>query len=235
MVAGNFDAARAELEESAARCWQVEDHLGRGMSLRDLGILAFHHGDDDRAAELFRESLELLRPIGHRTNVAWTLLATARLARRQRDPDRARAEFQEALGLFREDGKKHNNLGVLSSLGVLERSLGKFSVADRYFRDVLTQLKRSGWTHLYPDNLYPLATLLLQSGSYRSGVRLAAAVPENERDATNQLREDTADDAAAVQMVRVALGDASFAAEWAVGRAMTLDAAVEYALSDDAR
>ena len=175
-----------------------------------------------------------MRVVGHRSNVAWTLWGIAALARQQKDPARARAAHQEALSLLREDGGKREWVGTILDLSDLERSLGNFDQAKVYLTYGLQLLKRRGWTQSYGYSLRRLATLLLESGSYVRGVRLAATVSLDALVPIYyvNLSEDLANHEAAIQTARVSLGEEAFAAAWDEGLAMTLDGALAEALSE---
>jgi tetratricopeptide (TPR) repeat protein len=237
LTSGNNSSVRAILEESVAVCREAGDALGVGMGLRDLGHFARIAGDTDRAAVLYRESLAVVRAVGHRSNIAWTLVGIADLSRLQKDPDRARAGYEESLTLFRQDGSNRQALGVMLDLSELERSLGNFDEAEAYLKDGLAEHKQRGWIQDSGHYLYRLATLLLQTGSYERGARLAAAVSPTAIAPSIYLNlaEDLADHEAAIRAARAALGDEVFAAAWAEGQAMTLDEAITYALEEDGR
>jgi tetratricopeptide (TPR) repeat protein len=224
------------LEESVAMCRQSGDTLGVGMSLRDLGHAALAVGEPDRAAVHLRESLALVKAVGHRSNMAWTLWGIAELARKQKDLERARVRYEESLTLLRQDGNKRQPAGTMLELSELGRLLGNFDKARAYLRAVLLEFKRRGWTHNYRHPLDRLAKLLLQSGSYVPGVRLAATVSLAVLVPSYyvNLSEDLADHEAATQAARTTLGAEAFAAAWTEGLAMTLEQAIAYALEDDA-
>ncbi len=115
-VAGQFDAARVELNEQLAVCKRLGDDLLLGFALIFLGIVELGTGNGQRSLECTREALELYRQKGDRVGLAlaWSNIAPAYLVLGQIDDVREAA--REALSYARDT---HNSRLIVIALEYL--------------------------------------------------------------------------------------------------------------------
>jgi hypothetical protein len=111
---------------------------------------------------------------------------------------------------------------------------GSFREARAILTDLLVQSREYGVRAVVAQHLCSLGVLAVAEGQHAVGARLlgAGAVvnPLFSSIHCPGVRVDAAD---SVVRARSALGEEAFARAWAEGQAMTLEQAVEYALSDD--
>jgi non-specific serine/threonine protein kinase len=88
-VQGDATRATASLEEALRRQRALGFTWGLGLTLAILGHVARDRGDQDRAMDLYRESLELARDHGDKRFLAEALFGVASLAVDWRQPERA--------------------------------------------------------------------------------------------------------------------------------------------------
>lgn len=228
---GDYERASALHEESLALRRELGDKVNMGSSLLSLGTVALNLGDYERARELFEESLALRREIGDKVNIAASLGNLGIVAYYQGDYERAVALLQESLELWRKLGAEPGLATALNVLGRVIHAQGDEVHADELFQQSLSLYAKLGERRGLAWSLEGLA-------------RVAAAKDRPERAArlfgtAEMLREtigdplpprDREDYDRGVRAARARLGDQRFAAEWARGRAMTIQEAIEEAV-----
>jgi tetratricopeptide (TPR) repeat protein len=88
-LAGDYETARTQAEESVHLHRMLGDAFGLVDALGELGRAALELGDLEVARSSFLETLDALAPIGYRTAVAITLEYIAELESRLGHPERA--------------------------------------------------------------------------------------------------------------------------------------------------
>jgi non-specific serine/threonine protein kinase len=150
----------------------------------------------------------------------------ARIACDAGDWPAARRHYEEALALKWGAGDRRGAAHVLSELGALALQQGDVRRAGAHFREGLALFRAVGDPPGAASCLFGLARVAAASGQAARAARiLGAAVPHLAPFATNLHLP--------VAAVRSALGEASFAAAWAEGQALSLEAAVADALAPD--
>lgn len=96
---GEFDKARADLEDALAIAQATHDEIAEWQSLMDLGF-AWLARDYANAGEYFEKALELARASHDDLRVAHTLNRVGNWYLNNEDPQRALAYHQEALSMF---------------------------------------------------------------------------------------------------------------------------------------
>jgi predicted ATPase/DNA-binding SARP family transcriptional activator len=200
-----FERARALAEESLWIAREAGDLQLTVAPLCNLGMLSMIEGDFPKALAYYKESIDIAQKMEY-----WRMVATASgwmgaLARYQRDLETARARYRESLRIDQALGSSIELQGWLTGLGCVEIMSGE------------------------------TAGLRGEAGhaGFRRGTRLLGAA-EVVREATIRAIwvADRPDHERCVAAAREALGEAAFTAAWAEGRAMSLDAAVDYALGE---
>jgi tetratricopeptide (TPR) repeat protein len=206
----------------------VGDDAWAGATYRDLGNAAVGIGDYARAANYYTKSLTLLRPLGERRNIGFTLYALGHLARLEGDSRRARIRLEEFLDLARETGNASTVAWALLELAKLNRADGQFDVADARLKASLPALMRSGNARLIADAILTFETVLLVCRRYERGVRLAGVIDRLASPVWHRVPADEEAVASGLAAARAALGEEEFERAWTAGHAMTLEQAVAY-------
>jgi tetratricopeptide (TPR) repeat protein len=201
---GDYEGMRSLVEESLRIARAVGDRRLTGMPLGGLGILHMLQGDYPKALAYYEESLAVGQEVGDPRAVAATNGLMGVLARYQRDLVTARARYAESLRIAHALGDRMRLQDALTGLGCVEIMSGETSGQ--------TEEAAARWLC--------------------RGTRLLGAV-EALRAATGRViwAHDRADYERCVAVARAGLGEAAFAAAWAEGRALSLEAAVAYALA----
>jgi predicted ATPase/DNA-binding XRE family transcriptional regulator len=134
---GDYDAARALMEESLAISRKWGDRRGIATSLNDLGVVADSQGDLARAAMLYDAAQVLFREIGDAWGTALVLGNTGYLARERGANRDAAALHAESLSLFRQAGDGWNIAFTLNNLGEVLADRGEYAEAEGLFEESL--------------------------------------------------------------------------------------------------
>jgi predicted ATPase/class 3 adenylate cyclase/Tfp pilus assembly protein PilF len=239
---GDDASGRALYEESLALRREVGDKQGIAVALSNLGNALQSQGDYPAARSLLEESLALRREIGDKRGIAISLNNLGEVAQLQEDYPVARTLLEEGLTLVRELGDRQGTAYLLNSLGRLSRQEGDYPAASSLFRQSLALRHEIGDRRGIATSLMGLASILLQNSAtaqvaghtgYERGIKLLAAassllesigaVP----DRGDRLLYDRT-----IASARTYLSEEQFDALWQAGRAMHIEQAVSYALSE---
>jgi hypothetical protein len=212
----------------------VEEALAIATERADAEIATYAHvgkavltllqGQPAAAESTLQQGLPLARTCGDAPplyNLLWALAETARLTG---DDSRAERLLREALALVQAHGDTSGTGYVLFSLGHLLLERGEIGGAARLFLVSLAVRAPAGDALSVTHCLDALASVAIVAGAHARAARLFAAAAN--------LRQTigggppplwVAAHERGIAAVRSALGEASFAAEWAAGSLLTLD------------
>lgn len=223
------------LEESLTQARRLGDRSTIAQALRGLGASAYRQGNLERARQLLRESLAEQEEAGNRPMTLEVLVELGQVALAQGDLERAMEIVDEALAGSRSLGSE---AGIVSSTralrlaGQVARAQGQIEQARALLRESLAYA-RDRDVYLAVEVVESLASVLAAGGAGDIAARLwgaASAVREAQSWPLPPVaRRDYDRDVAAA---RVQFGEATFAAAWAEGCAMTLEQAVAYELRE---
>jgi transcriptional regulator with XRE-family HTH domain len=215
-VGGGFTLAAAE-----AVC--EDDLLGVLVQLVDLSLVTLR----EQAGAARYHVLETLRQYG------WGLADLGGITSSSGDVARGRALLEESLALLRETGDIPGIGWALAYLGYVVGSTGGARRAIAILRESLLLFQELGHRPRAARCLCFLGIVAMHQGDNVRGIRLIGAAEGINLylRATLSLDQRTVCEAT-LAAARAALGDDAFARDWAVGQAMTLEQAVEQAMTD---
>jgi predicted ATPase len=228
--AGRFERGRELIEEAIPALRAADDDRWVLSAMNHLGSAYLGSGETARARELFEETLSLARAAGNDLVIEIVTSNLGFLALIEGRYDDAQTFLDEAYDRARRLGRPGGTALVLENLALLALSRDDVAAARRYLRECLEL-----YAPLHSDaGLFEsllLAAVVLGRDEPRRGIRLhsagrALAAERGYELSAPELR--LADDALAG--VRAEVGDAAFADEWALGRQLSRDAALELAL-----
>jgi len=197
----------------------------------NLGLVAQNRQDLERALRCFRESQLLYEQAGDLRGIAVSLGGRARLARQQGRDHEAMPLFQQTLQLFRELGDDRSLANSLANLGHTALALGDPKQAIEYFRQSLELRQALGNTLAIAECLEGFAAAASAGGRPRRAARLfGAAEALRETTGAPLPTADRAEHEQLVGRIRRRLGQQTFNAEWALGRATGPEEAARLAL-----
>jgi predicted ATPase/DNA-binding SARP family transcriptional activator len=230
---GDYVSARSLHQESLEIRRELGDRQGIAQSLGNLGIVAHEQGDYDSARSLLEASLEIFREMGDRHGIAYCLINLGEAAWSQGDYASARSLQEESLEIGRELG---NMMGVAQSLGNLGNvawSQGDYASARSLQEESLDIKRQLGDRRGIASSLEAFAGLNGKAIKREKAARLWGAAERLREEIGSPLRPtDQEEQNGAAAAVRAAIGENAFAAAWAEGRIMTMEQAIEYALTE---
>jgi len=230
---GNTTRAAALLEECLARDRENGNREGVAYDLGTLADIAYQQGNSTQARNYYEESLALHRERDDKNSIAICLNNLGEVARLQGDYLKSVALFEEALSLFRELGVKQSLAICLASLGELRLRSGDYERARVLYREALTLQHEVDATGDMVSTLPAFAASALKTGNLERATRLYAAA-----EALRAVVEvpisgaQSAEYKANIAVARDRLGEVTFETAWAEGRAMTIEQAITYALTE---
>ncbi|HEY3248127.1 MAG TPA: tetratricopeptide repeat protein [bacterium] len=228
----NYKEAREFGEQSLALSRELGEADGIAGSLLVLGLVARDSRETEKAVAYFNESLTYFATTGDKVGTGFVLTSLGLVLREMGDLERARHAFEEALALFQELGDKWGIAFSLSNLGILAWSERNYERAEMRFRESLVLRQELGDRRGLATSLIGRAAVATAQNQMRraavlfgaaEALREAISVPPPPfiRDGYDQLVAET----------RTALGEPAFTTAWTEGRSMTLDQAIDFALS----
>ena len=234
LIRGDYERATALLEESLSAAGGREriEH-GVSWSLQYLGRVALHRGDHERGRALFEEGLAAAREVGNKMGIAWALSNLGRTARIQDDHARATRLLEESLSVCRDVGDRWGAALSLGNLGRVALACNDYQRAAALFEENLVLCRDlAGRERRLTYALHYLGVVARELGQPERAVRLFGAAQALREEAGRPMSPlDLAEHERQHDVVRRALGDERFAAAWATGQAMSLDEAIQYALT----
>jgi non-specific serine/threonine protein kinase len=239
-----YGAAAALAEEARGLFETLGDRRGRAYALRVIGHGHVGLGQEAtppdqeqfaRARAAFEEQLALCAELGDRHGVALATFGLGDVALNQDDVARAAERFAEALPLFESLGDRRGIFLAFRYLGWVAARQGDDARAAALFGRALGVSWELGDRWAIAELLEDVAWLAVRAARSAVGVRLlAAAAALRAADGLGLSVADGARHEAAVAAARSTLGNAGFAAAWAEGRALTIEAAVAAAAEEAA-
>ena len=222
------------LLKEAQAIFRVRGHwVGLVLTLNALTIIATQRGDYSLARRWLDESISLTqRAAGLAGLLAWELLLSGTLALREGDYTYARTELEESAERLQEAGQSGS--WALANLGYVLLRQGDWQDARHCWAQSLHNFREANAPIGVVFNVEGLASLAVQQGQLARAARLLAWA-----DATRETIDDRrppveqADVDRDLAIIHAQLDDDTFQTAQATGRAMSLDEAIAYALSEE--
>jgi predicted ATPase/DNA-binding NarL/FixJ family response regulator len=231
---GNVSEAYRHGEESVA--------LGRGagskwdlaLSLHNLAYALIGQNHYDAAQALFQESYEVCQLLQDPWGISNALAGLGYVTGYQGDYTTARSYLEEALALRGTTEDRWSIAEVLNLLGEVVQLQGDLDKARTIHGECLMLGHEIGNVAQMAASLRHLACIALTNRQDERAVRLfaAAAATYDITQGTLALTLTTTHHfQQKIETLHTLLDKEAFAANWAIGKAMTLDQAIEYALA----
>ena len=229
---GEYSRAQALIEESLLLRREIGDKYGIAASLNNLGLVALNQADYTQAQILFEENIALRRELGDKRGLAFCLTNLGVAALYQQDFRGVMRYCEESLALFRELGYKRGIAASLTNLGRAKLSQGDYEESQRLIEESLGLLEKLGDRASIAESLEALAEIAVGRNEIARAIRLyGAAEGLRETTGTPLPAPDRAHISAIVDSLRSKIDAPAFFAQWAEGRAMTMDQAIAYGLN----
>jgi predicted ATPase/DNA-binding CsgD family transcriptional regulator len=230
---GDHAGAAACFERSRMQFQQANDPRGLVQALRSLADATIELGDRPRGRALLEEGLALARAVDHRPFTARILQDLGRIAREDdHDLAGARRLGEEALALMREAGDPRGMALVLCRLAETAIEQHDAAAARAYLAEAVAIARATADRYLLPYPLASVARLAVAAGRPVPAARLLGAI-EGTRAGIGAAfsRREQRHNAALLEELLAALGDAPLDAARAAGRELSPDQAADEALA----
>jgi predicted ATPase/DNA-binding SARP family transcriptional activator/DNA-binding CsgD family transcriptional regulator len=230
---GDWERATELFEESLTLSREAGDGWCIGASLNNLGLVAISQGDHERASSYCEEAAALCRRSGYPELLATALSRLGYVALLQSNHERAAELSEEALALCRQHELMLSTQDVLATLGWTALVQGDYERARALHKESLELSKDLALRETADESLGGLACVAGVSGQSKRAARLfGAAEAFREAVSVQQWPVERALREPYLDAARSRLGVAAWEEEFAEGKAMSLEVAIEYALSE---
>jgi predicted ATPase/DNA-binding SARP family transcriptional activator len=231
LLQGDYAVSTAFAEESLSLARAGGEGRLVANALSNLGAIVLAGGDHERAATLLEEAVALARSVGDDRIAALAINNLGDLALTVADYDRAGPLFAESLELLRARGDTSNVARALFNLGAVALMVGRTADAEARLREAVELGRVAGDKEDLAWCLVGFAALAAARGDGERGATLLGAAGSVLREMgaafkpfERQLHDGT-------EAMAASLCDPShFAGATAAGAALSLHAALEYAL-----
>jgi tetratricopeptide (TPR) repeat protein len=229
-IAGDFDTSRRIQEESLREFRELGDDAGTAIALHRLAVGATVAGDLVGARELLDDCLEICRRRPNAKLVADSLVKLGSIERREGNPERALELWAEGAARCEEIGFTWMQASTVMAIADLAEQLGRTELAWQRAPEALHLSRECDDRQLTLYALALLARLAARAGRADRAGRLWGAIETEESRGPVGYWESERDDELASTM---AVPSPEFEDGRSAGRSLSLDEAVEYALSED--
>ena len=237
-VRGDNERGRELLEESLAISREAGDEVMIAEALIQLAGTEWGLGNTQRGNEIYQEGIDLCRKAGYTYRLPDFLLSLGYQLLLAGDYERGAALNEEAAVICQERGYKRSLDLALDNLGWAALLQGDHDRARKYYEESLVVCKDLGDRAVASESLDGMACVAGAKGEFERAGRLfgaAQAMRETLREAVafQQTPEEEAWREPYRGTARSRLGGPAWEEALAQGRAMSIERAVEYALSDE--
>jgi predicted ATPase len=238
---GDFPAARSLYAQSLALHRELGNKRSIAVSLINQGGIVYIQGDYSTAASMLQEGLALFRELEDKFGTAMTLNLLGDVADVQEDYPTARPSYEQSLALFQELGDKRGIALTLNALGRMAYAQGDYSTAASLYQQGLALFRETEHKRGVAVSLIGLGAIGIGAAKGREGSEGIEAAQRGARllGASEALLEsigavqepiDRALYTKGAASARSQLGDEAFERARQEGRAMSEEAAIEFAL-----
>jgi len=222
------------LEEALSLAQSLQDPFDILVVYSSLGDWAILQDDYATARRYFLEALEGRRQLGTRWIIVAGLWQVANIMRLQGDYPQAEPMYAEALALARALGDQRSEAHIAQELGAVAIHLSDVERATTLLAESLVSFRKWADPLGIARCLLGFADLREVHGHMEQTARVLSFVESWLQSNQVQLVHfDRSNYERGVTAARFQLDEASFATAWAEGRALTMDQAIELAMSYD--
>jgi non-specific serine/threonine protein kinase len=233
MGRGDYAQMKEVFEESLKLSRDADDKWGITDALLGLACAIDSLDDRERGKELFQEGIGLARELGYAYALARLLLSLGYTLLLEGDYERGAALNEEAIAVFREHGYKGTFELALDNLGWAALLQGDYDRARTSYQESLTLCKELGAKWTAPESLEGIACIAAAEGEAGRAARLfGAAQALREVVGSRHMPKEDALREPYMATARSQLDEASWEEAWAEGLAMSMEQAIEYAVSE---
>jgi predicted ATPase/class 3 adenylate cyclase len=231
----DYPPTRAAYEEAVDIAREVGDPGLLASTLLDLSFVPYLEREPARAEPILREGLTAAEEAGDRVLMAEFLSSLGFLEVIRGNPIGAIEPRRAAIEMLRTEGMAWKVADSLTGLGMITRATGDIDTARRHLREALAMFAEAHDTLMISMVLRGLALVANDDGLHVRSARLTGASARIRDEVGGGIPPElTGRWGDPEQDAREALGETAYDRARAEGYEMDTDAAVAYALEDDA-
>ncbi|HJQ30424.1 MAG TPA: tetratricopeptide repeat protein [Rubrobacter sp.] len=228
---GDYERAAELLEQSLELHREAKDKRGVAWSLGNLANLSSELGNYERAKELYEEGLALSRDLGGAELLGAHLISLGYEYLLEGDPERATVLNEEAAELYQKRGRRSQLQAALANLGWSALIRGDHYRSEELFVESLVLCRELGDKLIGSESIEGLACAAEIRGEDRRAARLfGASQALHEATGYQQAPRDRSLREPYLESARSRVDERAWAEEREVGRSMTFESAISYAL-----
>jgi predicted ATPase/DNA-binding SARP family transcriptional activator/DNA-binding CsgD family transcriptional regulator len=228
------ERAKELLEAALVLSRETGDRRGMAWSLGSLANVSSSQEDHERAKELYEEGLALSRELGGAETISVQLLSLGYEFLLEGNHERATALNEEAATLLRNRGYRTGLEKALDNLGWAALVRGDHNRATELFEESVALCKELGDKSTAAESLEGLACTAAAKGEAERAARLfGAAQGQYETGGYHHTPRERALREPYMADARSRLNGAVWEAKLEDGRAMSLEEAIGYAMSEE--
>ena len=225
---------KALLDEGLAVAHKLQDPFGFVLCYSSLGDWAVLQGDYTTARQYFLNALEWRRQLGTRWIIVAGLWQVANIMCLQGDYRQAEPIYEEALESARALGDQRTEAHIAQELGAVAIHLGDVERAMTLLAESLSSFRKWEDSLGIARCLIGFADLGQVHGHIEQAARVLSFVERWLQSNQIQLVHfDHSNYECSVTAARAQLDEATFAKAWVEGSALTMEQAIELAMSDE--
>lgn len=230
---GDYAAARGPVALCMPLARALHDPALLAAALTQAGELAIADRNQDRAQPILKEALTRYRDLGSEQHISGVLFLLGQAAEQRGAYRHAETLFAESAALRRTMGDHRGAAAQLSNVGTMALRQGDVARAARLQCESLRIYGEIGWEQGIGWTLLLLAEIANARDRHARVARLLGAEEQIRTGIGYQIWPELhVMYARLIAATRAALGAAGFAGEWAVGRTLTMQQAVAFALEE---
>jgi non-specific serine/threonine protein kinase len=230
-MAGDTAVGHPAAEEAAALMRSLNDKQWLVLSLPALAAFESRVGHEDKAAQL-RQEANLYMDQANHPMLMPTFISLGRDARERHELNEAQMYFEKGLALARQRKSALYIAVMESELAHLAREQWQLTEAKTAYRRLIGIWKEFGHLSAVAHQLECFGFIAQAEHDPQRGARLlAAAEILRENIHIPMTVVEQVEYAAAVAELREQLGAGAFATDWAQGRTMDMERAIQYAVT----
>jgi non-specific serine/threonine protein kinase len=227
---GDYVAARKYYDEYLERARAQNDRDAISIGLQHLGWIDLLNGDLAQAEKWLDQTTEYAQGA---MGLAWQSALRGNLARLRGELDRAETLLVQAIDALQKLGDQSTTSDTIRNLGRLELTRRNFARAHQLFRDALTMQRDGEIWYWLPWSFENFALHASATNDFARAARLFGAAEALRETRGARLPPIDRDEYAPhLANLRAQLDAAQLRAAWDVGRALSIEQALEYALEN---
>jgi len=226
---------RRELEEALSIGREFEDKWNIATALRNLGLLENIRGNYLEARNLLEQSLVVWREMGHEGKMgsAWTLIFLGDVAFNQGEAEWARSLFEESFVVLTGPGDINFLAYSIRRLGQLAWREGDYEKAIALCKESLNLNQEVGDPRGIMACVAWFAAIAMAKGEFERATKLLSAVETQLTSiGIRLLFVDKMEYERNLALLRTKLDEKILNKFWTIGKTMSLDDAIVFALEE---